>query len=131
MGKNRFSLKYLLTPDYMFATYRDISPEFLAELGIRALLIDIDNTLAPYEQAEPDGETIAWFGALRDAGISASLISNNHPPRVELFNRSLGFIAYPDAHKPLTGTMKHFLSETEFKKEEISKQGTKTILAGG
>ena len=100
MKKGRSSLKYLLTPDYMFATYRDISPEFLAGLGIRALLIDIDNTLAPYEQAEPDEAIIAWFDGLRAAGISASLISNNHPPRVELFNRTLGLDAYPDSHKP-------------------------------
>ena len=84
----------------MFARYSDISPEFLTELGIRALLIDIDNTLAPYEQAEPDDAIIAWFEGMRAAGISASLISNNHPPRVELFNRSLGLDAYPDSHKP-------------------------------
>lgn len=84
----------------MFARYSDISPEFLTELGIRALLIDIDNTLAPYEQAEPDEAIIAWFEGMRAAGISASLISNNHPPRVELFNRSLGLDAYPDSHKP-------------------------------
>lgn len=84
----------------MFARYSDISPEYLAELGIRALLIDIDNTLAPYEQAEPDEAIIAWFEGMREAGISASLISNNHPPRVELFNRSLGLDAYPDSHKP-------------------------------
>ena len=100
MKKSRFSIKYLLTPDHMFARYSDISPEFLTELGIRALLIDIDNTLAPYEQAEPDEAIIAWFEGLRAAGISASLISNNHPPRVELFNRSLGLDAYPDSHKP-------------------------------
>ena len=37
-------------PDFAFATYRDISPEFLSGIGVKALLIDIDNTLAPYEQ---------------------------------------------------------------------------------
>ena len=100
MKKNRFSLKFLLMPDYMFEKYSDISPEFLLGLGVRALLIDIDNTLAPYEQPEPDEAIIAWFDGLKAAGISASLISNNHPPRVELFNRSLGLDAYPDSHKP-------------------------------
>lgn len=98
--KKKHSLRYLLTPDYMLEKYSDISPEFLLGLGIRALLIDIDNTLAPYEQPEPDEVTVAWFDALRAAGISASLISNNHPPRVELFNEKLGLDAYPDSHKP-------------------------------
>ena len=84
----------------MFEKYSDITPEFLIGLGIKALLIDIDNTLAPYEQPEPDDRIKGWFRALHAAGISASLISNNHAPRVELFNRSLGLDAYPDSGKP-------------------------------
>ena len=48
MKRKRYSLKYLLTPDYMFEKFDDITPEFLTSLGIKALLIDIDNTLAPY-----------------------------------------------------------------------------------
>ena len=98
--KAKRSLSALLVPDYIFDTFEDVTPEFLSSIGIRALLIDIDNTLAPYEQAEPDEAIIAWFEGMRAAGISASLISNNHPPRVELFNRSLGLDAYPDSHKP-------------------------------
>jgi HAD superfamily phosphatase (TIGR01668 family) len=99
------SLSKLLTPDYMFDTFSDVTPEFLSELGIKALLIDIDNTLAPYEQAEPDERIINWFAALRENGIKASLISNNHPPRVELFNKNLGLDAYPDSGKPKSGTL--------------------------
>lgn len=94
------SLSALLTPDYMFDTYDCVTPEFLASIGIKALLIDIDNTLAPYEQDEPDGKIREWFDALRAADIKAALISNNHPPRVELFNRTLGLPAYPDSGKP-------------------------------
>ena len=47
-----------MTPDYMFRTYDEITPAFLASLGVRAILADIDNTLAPYEQAEPDEQQI-------------------------------------------------------------------------
>lgn len=90
----------LLTPDYIFSTFEQVTPEFLSSIGIKALLIDIDNTLAPYEQDEPDERIINWFKALREAGIKAALISNNHPPRVELFNRTLGLPAYPDSGKP-------------------------------
>ncbi len=105
MKKKIRSLKYLLTPDYMFDKFDDITPEFLISLGIKALLIDIDNTLAPYEQPEPDARIINWFEALKAAGISASLISNNHAPRVELFNRDLGLAAYPDSKKPKSATL--------------------------
>lgn len=98
-------MKELFIPDDMFASYREVTPEFLRSVGVRALLIDIDNTLAPYEVADPDGEILAWFGSLSAAGISASLVSNNHPPRVERFAAPLGIPAYPDSKKPCRGTL--------------------------
>ena len=94
-----------LVPEYVFGTYLDVRPEFLTGLGIRALLIDIDNTLAPYEQALPDQRIISWFEELREAGICSALISNNHTERVELFNSLLGLHAYPDSHKPAGKTL--------------------------
>ena len=51
-----------LTPTHMFAHYDDITPAFLQSIGVRALLIDIDNTLAPYEQESPDERLHAWLG---------------------------------------------------------------------
>jgi HAD superfamily phosphatase (TIGR01668 family) len=98
-------MKDHLTPDYMFGAFYEITPEFLRSIGVRALLIDIDNTLAPYEVDEPDERIRAWFEELRGSGISASLVSNNHAPRVERFNRTLGLDAYPDAGKPRRATL--------------------------
>ena len=46
--------KPLLLPEYMFESFSDVTPSFLESIGVRALVIDIDNTLAPYEQDEPD-----------------------------------------------------------------------------
>ena len=94
-----------LTPDYMFGSYREVTPAFLHSIGVRALLIDIDNTLAPYEQADPDGEILAWFDDLQKNGIRAALVSNNHAPRVERFNKTLGLLAYPDSRKPRRATL--------------------------
>ena len=104
-NSKRRTLSYLLTPDRMFEKFDDITPEFLLSNGITALLIDIDNTLAPYEQDVPDERIKNWFASLRDAGISASLVSNNHSERVELFNRDLGLPAYPDCGKPKTANL--------------------------
>ena len=93
-------------PDHAFATYRDISPEFLSGIGIKALLIDIDNTLAPYEQDLPDEHITAWFRSLADAGIKATLVSNNGRERVELFNKDLGLPAYFKSGKPFAKNLK-------------------------
>ena len=107
------TISALLTPDYMFDTYDCVTPEFLASIGIKALLIDIDNTLAPYEQDEPDEKIISWFASLSAAGIKAALISNNHPPRVELFNKNLGLLAYADSGKPGSRTLLLAMKEME------------------
>lgn len=87
-------------PDFVFATYREVTPEFLKSHNIRGILSDIDNTLAPYEVAEPDDDIRAWVSSMKENGIALALVSNNHAPRVELFNRTLGLPAYPDCAKP-------------------------------
>jgi uncharacterized protein len=89
-----------LTPDAMFRTFDEITPEYLRSIGVRAVLSDIDNTLAPYEQPVPDARILAWVEGLRAAGIRLALISNNDRERVELFNRSLGVPAYWKSGKP-------------------------------
>ena len=76
-----------LTPDKMLATFCELSVDELKRLGIDVLLMDIDNTLAPYEQAEPDERIIAWLDGMKAAGIRLAFVSNNNWERVELFNR--------------------------------------------
>ena len=93
--------KYFL-PDFYFDRYNDITPQFLLENNIRTLLLDVDNTLAPYEQAEPDEKIIAWLSSLSENGIKYAFISNNSKPdRIELFNKSIGALAYARSAKPL------------------------------
>ena len=127
MKKNKHTLSYLLTPDYMFATFDEVTPEFLETLGIRALLIDIDNTLAPYEQDTPDERIVAWFDTLRAHGIKAALISNNHPPRVELFNKNLGLPAYPDSGKPKSRALLAAMKEMGVSPEETAGLGDQLL----
>lgn len=100
-----------LTPDYMFHTYDEITPQFLKRIGVSAVLSDIDNTLAPYEMPEPDEKILAWAKSLADNGIKLALISNNSPERVEKFNGKLGLPAYPDSHKPGVKILKKALKE--------------------
>ncbi len=93
-------MRSMMMPDYMFRTYGEITPEFLQGLGVKAVLSDVDNTLAPYEQAEPDEALRAWISSLAEAGIQIAFISNNDGERIDLFNRSLGVPAYPKSGKP-------------------------------
>ena len=89
-----------MMPDYMFRAFDEITPAFLASLGVKAILADIDNTLAPYEQPEPDHRIKGWIASLAEAGIGIAFVSNNDWERVELFNRTLGVPAYAKSGKP-------------------------------
>ena len=89
-----------MMPDYMFRAFDEITPAFLTGLGIKAVLADIDNTLAPYEQAEPDERIKGWIASLAEAGIGIAFVSNNDWERVNLFNATLGVPAYAKSGKP-------------------------------
>ena len=93
-------MKNPMMPDYMFRAFDEITPAFLRELGVKAILADIDNTLAPYEQPEPDERIKGWIASLAEAGIGIAFVSNNDWERVELFNRTLGVPAYAKSGKP-------------------------------
>lgn len=94
-------MSYSLIPDYVFRDYTALTPTFLRERGVTLLLTDLDYTLAPRSQHEPDDALRAWVRRLSDAGVTVEIISNNRSPvRVERFCRSLGIGYVGHAGKP-------------------------------
>lgn len=91
--------KYLL-PDRLFGSFREVTPEVLAPMEVRALLCDIDNTLVTYDDAEPTADVLRWIELLSAAGIAVAFVSNNDEERVTRFNRDLRCVAFPKAGKP-------------------------------
>ena len=55
-------------PDRMLDSIYDLSPADLTERGVRFVILDIDNTVAPYTVHEVDRRMIAWVESLRRAG---------------------------------------------------------------
>lgn len=92
-----------LIPDYVFNDYTAVTPAFLRDHGVRLLLSDLDYTLAPKAQAEPDENLLAWVRTLKDSGVTVEIISNNRSPvRVERFCKNLGIDYVGNAGKPGT-----------------------------
>ncbi len=120
-------MKKILTPDYMFDSYRRVTPAFLASIGVRAVLSDIDNTLAPYEQPDPDEAHKQWLRDLQAAGIQVALVSNNHADRVERFNAPLGLDAYPDSGKPFKKTLLLAMNKLGVTPEETAMLGDQLL----
>ncbi len=89
-----------LIPDRMYKNIYKITPERLAKYGKKAVIFDIDNTVAPYEIKVPTVKMKQYFEALKENGIEAAFVSNNNSERTEIFNAELQLFCIPDAGKP-------------------------------
>ena len=93
-------MKNYFVPDFMFDDIYQITPEFIKSLGVRVVVLDIDNTLVTYAVEEPTEEVIAWVRGMEEGGLSLSIASNNHEPRVAKFNEKLGLFTMCESGKP-------------------------------
>lgn len=60
-------------PDIYVKSVFELPLEDLKKLGIRGLVFDIDNTVAPFDVAEPDEEIVELFAFLRKEGFKLML----------------------------------------------------------
>lgn len=120
-------------PDYIFRDFTEITPEFLTALGVKLVVCDIDNTLAPYEMPDPDSVIEGWFAGMKAAGIRFVFVTNNTSQRADRFNRTLGLPVYANAKKPLTMALTRALSDAGLTPEDGAALGDQIltdILAG-
>ena len=80
----------ILTPEYIFKTIECIRPDFLAAHGIKALVLDVDNTLTADNSQVLEPTVQAWLDEMRAAGIRLTIVSNNTAKRVRPFAERIG-----------------------------------------
>jgi HAD superfamily phosphatase (TIGR01668 family) len=91
----------MLCPDFQYESLQDIPVEHLLTEGIRGLILDLDNTIAPWNDKSLSREVIDWFEKIRTAGIKACIVSNNtRPDRVAAVADVLGILYVYKAAKP-------------------------------
>jgi hypothetical protein len=78
----------------------ELTPDLLRGRGIRAVLSDLDNTLAGYRANVPDKEAEAWIKSLKDALIPLFIVSNAGEKRVAAFCGPLELPYAAKARKP-------------------------------
>ncbi|MDO4565846.1 MAG: YqeG family HAD IIIA-type phosphatase [Oscillospiraceae bacterium] len=89
-----------LLPDFYFKNVCDISAGFLQSEGVRALLLDIDNTLAFDCRPELPESTSRWLEDMRSAGIKLLIVSNNKEERTASFAEKCALPYIASAFKP-------------------------------
>lgn len=101
----------------------DITPNLLAKLGVRGLLLDIDNTLTTHDNPVPAPGVEAWVAGMQAAGISMCLVSNNHPPRVRPFADRLGLDFVCEGRKPLSKGYREAVKRMGLSRREVAAVG--------
>ncbi len=92
-------LKRLL-PDEYVASIFDINVEGLKKKGIKALIVDIDNTLEGWGTKSAGERVLNWISKLKSLGFTICLISNNTKRRAVEFAKPLDVPVVYRAAKP-------------------------------
>ena len=94
-------LTRLVEPHVRLDTVLDLTVERLRQLGLDALLLDVDCTLKSYRTEIVPAEVAAWLDGLRDVGIGLCLVSNGRARRIRQLADALNLPFVAKACKPL------------------------------
>ena len=105
----------LFYPDIMLENIYKIDSELLSKNNIKAIVFDIDNTLAYNKEATPSEKVIEFIKGLNNLGIYTVVASNNTEERVKEFCKDMDCLYVHRANKPLGNKIAHLLKEIKVK----------------
>lgn len=112
----------------------EISGAALERRGIKLLLADLDNTLAPYGVPLPDEKLKAWRDDLAARGVTLFILSNNrHENRPRIFAEGLDVPFIGHAGKPKTPSFVKAMEQMGVTREQTAIVGDQvfTDVLGG
>jgi len=107
-------------PDVMKKTIYEIEPRLFQNRAIRFLILDIDNTVAPYTTNEITPRMLAWVQRMQEAGLELFILSNNRGNRPEIFAEALGLHYRNKAWKPFPKIAREVLAERGYSAKETA-----------
>ncbi|KKK94960.1 hypothetical protein LCGC14_2677590, partial [marine sediment metagenome] len=90
-----------LRPDFFADSIYEIDNKWLERNKIRALIVDVDNTILSRDAVAPHAKLLEWVVNLRKSGIKLIVVSNNWTARVRKIAEELGLPLLAPAGKPL------------------------------
>ncbi|MGT2906751.1 YqeG family HAD IIIA-type phosphatase [Streptococcus dentiloxodontae] len=106
-------------PDFMVEAVYDLRANSLREQGIRAVLVDLDNTLVAWNKPDGTPELRAWLDEMTMADIPVVVVSNNKHSRVERAVASFHVDFVSRAMKPFTRGINKAIERYGFSREEV------------
>ncbi len=123
----------IIYPDVYLKSVQDITIQFLREKNIKALILDVDNTLIDYN-SELKSETIKWAKELKMQGIIMYILSNtNKVEKVKMVADKLEVPYKLFAQKPFKKGFLEVKKEIEMESANIGVVGDQifTDIIGG
>ncbi len=90
-----------LRPDFFVDSIYEIDEKWLERNKIRALIVDVDNTMLARDVVMPHAKLRDWVVNLRESGIELIVVSNNWTARVRKIAEELDLTLLAPAGKPL------------------------------
>ncbi len=123
----------MLYPDLLLDSVKELTPEFLKQYGIKGIVFDLDETLAPRHKDGPAEDVLAHIKLLKKAGISMALVSNSPRERVADFNKDMHISIFPNAQKPRVKVLKRAVKQMGYEPHQVAMVGDQIftdVLAG-
>lgn len=108
-----------LLPTARYTHLSDIPLEFLLEQNIRLVLLDMDNTLAPWHSDEVPKNFYPWVEEIKSKGISVALFTNSKGSNADKIGEKLNIPVYKNAKKPFKKQALRLFNELGVKNESV------------
>ena len=92
---------FLFHPTVLKNRITDLTLEDLRAMKVRALLLDVDNTLTKHHSQELPDDVAAWLEDMKAAEMALMLVSNSKEPRVAPFAARIDLPFVHTSCKPL------------------------------
>ncbi len=92
----------IFKPTYWMKSVLEIDEKFLRENNVRALILDMDNTLSMHGSPEAEDGVPEWLDEMRAMGVKMRVVSNNVPSRVVPLAAKMGLECTANGWKPLS-----------------------------
>ena len=73
----------LFKPTFWLKNVFSIDEEFLKKNGVKALVLDMDNTLSMHGDPKAEDGVMEWLDKMRGLGVKMRVVSNNTTKRVK------------------------------------------------
>lgn len=106
-------------PTFAVEAVYDLTPDRLRDHGIKAVLVDLDNTLIAWNNPDGTPELYDWLDMMTEADMPVVVVSNNKHSRIKRAVDKFGVDFVSRAMKPFTRGINIAINRYGFEPSEV------------